>query len=68
MTFKQDVFEKEHYFQPKFLDNAEFQSTAAHAERDILHEVNTFESYSLANSWTAPDFFSAISKFLSQGR
>ncbi len=38
------------------------------AERDVLHEVNTFESDSLAKSWTSPDFFNAISKFLSKGR
>ncbi len=38
------------------------------ADRDILHEVITFESDALAKSWTSPDFFSAISKFLSKGR
>ncbi len=26
------------------------------AERDIPHEVNTFECDSLAKSWTSPDF------------
>ncbi len=36
------------------------------AERDIFHEVNTFESDWLVTSWTLSDFFNAISKFLSK--
>ncbi len=37
------------------------------AERDILHDANTFESDSLAKSLTSPDFFNAISNLLLSG-
>ncbi len=55
-------------FNPNFQTMLNSKALLHKAERDILHEVNTFESDSLANSWTSPDLFSAISKFLSQGR